>query len=38
LRRCTKLDDIETLIDDMQKKSMGLLTDAEKKITELTEE
>jgi len=38
LRKCTKLDDIEVMIEDLQKKSDDLLSNAEKMALKLAEE
>ena len=38
LRKCTKLDDIEVMIEDLQKKSNDLLSNAEKMSLKLAEE
>ena len=37
LRKCTKLDDIENIINDLQKKSNDLLSAAEKEALKLAE-
>lgn len=37
LRKCTRLDDIEVVIDELQKKSNDLLSSAEKQALELAE-
>ena len=38
LRKCVRLDEIETMIEDLQKKSNDLLSNAEKMALKLAEE
>jgi hypothetical protein len=38
LKKCTRLDDIEIMIEDLQKKSNDLLSNAEKMAVRLEEE
>jgi hypothetical protein len=38
LKKCTRLDDIEIMIEDLQKKSNDLLSNAEKMALRLAEE